>query len=143
MKRSEIRKKIIEMLRDSTKAGSRVGLNVKMIANEVQRYPYIEVFSPFEESETITHSVPHFHNELTITVEITNQAPYEAVQDDLDVICEQIRSTIERDVELDGLVDSIDLIGTKTGFDDDGAFSLGRAVMKFRVLYQYKRQEEW
>lgn len=142
MNKTKIRNNIIRSLIGQTDAAWRVGVNVKHIEKEADRYPYIEVFTPIEDSEIISRSILHYQNDLTVSVEITTQAPYDQVQEKLDALCGQVRDVIEVDIRVDGLADFIELAKTTSGYDEQGAFSLGRATMIFKCMYQSKRTED-
>jgi len=142
MRKTKIRNKIIESLVGHTDARWRVGINVKNIEKEADRYPYIEVFTPIEDSEIISRSILHYQNLLTVSVEITVQAPYKEIQEKIDMLCEQVRDVIEADIRVGELADFIELEKTTIGYDSEGAFNLGRAVMTFKCMYQSRRKED-
>ena len=132
-KRKEIRNKILEILKNKTKAKDRVYSN-RVIPIGSYQLPAISIYTRSETLRIINDSPRQFERTLQLVVDIAASAT-----NDLDDIIDDLAIAVERVMEnneaLDDLFSDITLIETEIGLDSNADKLIGIASLVYDVKY--------
>lgn len=131
--RADVRRKIVERLKDRTEAAERVFSNrARQLWPE--ELPAIMVYTRSETSKDFGSAPRSLERELRMAVEIVAKAD-ENLDDELDTIAQQVEDRILGDDTLGGICSDIILTDTEMAVSGEGDTLFGSAVLTFRVVY--------
>lgn len=137
LKRAEIRKAIIDQLKNKTLAGERVYAGLPFATAE-EDCPCVLVYTTQENCTTRAKHVPLYETSLTIIVEARVTGDYASAEEVLDVLCEQIEARVLGEQKLRGMVEAITSVSTQKAWEDGGEYPLFVAMMS--IVVEYKRE---
>lgn len=131
--RSEIRKKLVAILKDNTECADRVFANrARQLWPE--ELPAILIYTRTETSTEFESSPRSLKRDLRIAIEVVSKAD-EDVDDELDRISQQVENLIHADDTLQETVSDCLLSDVEMSVAGQGETVFGSAVMTFRVIY--------
>jgi hypothetical protein len=131
--RANVRRKLVELLKDKTDAADRVFQNrARQLWPE--ELPAILVYSRSETAREFDTAPRSIERELQIAVEIVAAAD-EELDETLDALAEQVERRLMGDDTLGNLCSDIILTGTEMSISGEGETLFGSAILNFRVLY--------
>lgn len=130
--RTEIRQKVVALLKDKTSVGERV-YDSKITSYDAEELPAISVVTPSQRGTSPAASqVPTFNTFLTLNIEVTV-----AITDDwaeaLDNICEEIEEKVLKNPDFLPKFTQIQGYTTTLAYKPDGEMPIVSAVMSFDV----------
>ena len=127
--RKELRKRIKKRLLNQTSAGEKINVNPKVYD---EQYPFIEVFTPIDDSELVSNSIRATGHNLKVIIDAATEADKEDIYDVLDDLAEEIETQVEKDETFGNLTSS--LILTKT--ESDAVHEAKRTIGFIRLTYE-------
>lgn len=131
--RSNIRKSVVEMLRDRTDCADRVFSNrARQLWPE--ELPAIMVYTRTENVSEFGSAPRTLRRNLRLAVEVVAKAD-DDLDDELDRIADQVESLIQSDDTLGGIVSDIVIQDSEMSLAGQGETLFGSVVMTFQVVY--------
>lgn len=131
--RAEIRKRVVETLRDRTDVADRVFSNrARQLWPE--ELPAIMVYTRTESASEFGSAPRTLKREIRLAVEVVAKAD-EDLDDELDRISEQVEALIGSDDTLGGTVADVVIQDLEMSLSGQGETVFGSSVMTFRVTY--------
>ncbi|MFK7827448.1 MAG: hypothetical protein AB8G05_25105 [Oligoflexales bacterium] len=127
--RKELRKRIKERLVNKTKACIKINVNPSEYDH---KYPFIEVFTPVDESELISNSIRATGHKLQVIIDVATQADKADIYDALDDLAEEIETQVEKDETFGNLTSALVLTKSET----DAIFEGKRTTGFVRLTYE-------
>ena len=130
--RKELRKRIKERLIGKTSAGEKINVNPLHFD---EQFPFIEISTPFDESELISNSIRATGHTLTVQIEAVVQADKNEIYDHLDDLAEEIECLIELDETFGRLTGSLVLSRTESEAVHEAERSVGFIRLTYEANY--------
>ena len=127
--RKELRKRIKKRLLNQTSAGEKINVNPSEFD---RKFPFIEVFTPIDESELISNSIRATGHKLQVIIDAVTESDKEDIYDALDDLAEEIETQVEKDETFGNLTSS--LVLTKT--ESDAVYEGKRTTGFMRLTYE-------
>jgi len=131
--RKEIRKKIVEMLKNETGVKDRVYSN-RVIPIGSYQLPAISIYTRSETLRIINDSPRQYERALQLVVDIAASATSD-LDDVIDDLAIQVEKVMEHNKALDNLVSDITLTETEIGIDSNADKLIGVASLVYEVKY--------
>ena len=146
--RKLIRKKLVEILKNSTDAGVNVFPNATIPPwhSELSESPVILVYVRSESASEYAVAPRELEREIDMAIEIVATGPEEnlevetpgkekSLEDILDDIAEQVENAIDSDDSLQGTADNSILKNSELEFDSSGGSPIGSCRLTYGVTY--------
>lgn len=141
-----IRKKIVELLRGNTDAGSRVLPNASIFPSDGE-LPVILVYPRSESVSEYARAPRELERTLDVAIEVIAKGPEDnpdlatpaqgekSLEDILDDIAEQIEEIMHKDDSLGGVADESIYTNAEYEFDKAGSMPIGSVRLTYSVKY--------
>lgn len=132
-KRTEIRRKVSEILKGKTDAGGNVFASAVYPLDE-DALPALLIYARHERSERWTDSPPQDKRKLDLVVQCFVMSEWD-LDDKLDTLSEQVATLLNAYGALDGLVESMEYRECNFRYSDDGEIPAGSVEMQWEITY--------
>lgn len=144
--RKKIRKKVVELLKGNTAAGTKVFPNASVPPWE-EELPVILVYPRTEPTDVYATAPREYARSLSLAIEIIAAGPEEndelvtpdsgvtSLEDVLDDIAQEIEDIFDKDDSLDGNASESFLTNSEFEFDADGGQPIGSCRLTYNVIY--------
>jgi hypothetical protein len=131
--RKVIRDKIKALLLGQTDAEDRIFTN-RVIPNEVDELPVINIYTIEESSEIYNSSPMEYERSVTVAIEVIDSVDSE-IDDRLDEMADSVEAIMHGDDTLESVASKVVYTGTQLTINSDGENLIGSLRLTYEITY--------